>query len=267
MLDSWLKSIYVLIKNWHFSIAEALCTPIMAWLPQSITPHCNRFIDGFLTTFELVILVLLGAFLCARLLSCILILGPHWAKRLLNAYVYCFRGTPVLIQLWLVYYGLAQFVWVRESELWLFLSSGWWVGLIVLTLNSAAYQTNILFSAIENLEPGQSEGASSLGLSPYLTYHKILLPQALRVSWPALANEAILILKASALVSTITVLDLMGHARTIFSRSYDLWVYGGAAVLYIALTAIITLLAYSIRRIVFKALPADEWFKNLTKKN
>ena len=105
------------------------------------------------------------------------------------------------------------------------------MGLIVLTLNSAAYQTNILIGAIRNLPQGQLEGAHSIGMNPRQTYRKILFPQAIRTSWPALANEGILLLKASALVSTITVLDLMGHARTVFSRSYDLWVYGGAALL------------------------------------
>ena len=164
------------------------------------------------------------------------------------AYTYVFQGTPILIQLWLIYYGLAQFEFIRESAAWLLLGSGWWVGLMVLTLNSAAYQTNILIGAIRNLPQGQLEGAQSIGLSSRQAYQKILFPQALRESWPALANEGILLLKASALVSTITVLDLMGHARTVFSRSYDLWVYGGAAMLYILLTALMTLIALVIRR-------------------
>ena len=80
----------------------------------------------------------------------------------------------------------------------------------------------------------------------------------------ALANEGILLLKASALVSTITVLDLMGHARTVFSRSYDLWVYGGAAFLYILLTALVTLVAFLIRRYWFQSLPSDPWFREFS---
>src|SRR6056300_1495847 len=87
-----------------------------------------------------------------------------------------------------------------------------------LTLNSAAYQTNILIGGIQNLPSGQLEGAQSLGLSQRHTYRQILFPQALRASWPALANEGILLLKASALVSAKHVPDLQAHAGTAFSR-------------------------------------------------
>ena len=79
------------------------------------------------------------------------------------------------------------------------------------------------------------------------------------------ADDDYLLLKASALVSTITVLDLMGHARTVFSRSYDLWVYGGATILYILLTAVLTLMAFVIRRYWFQSLPSDPWFKGLSR--
>ena len=261
MLEAWLTQIHFWFKGWHFAVGEAVCAPLTGVLPQSVAPHCPRLIDGLFTTFELVLFALGLAFLLARFLTRTLRLGPHWAHPLIRAYVYFFQGTPLLIQLWLTYYGLAQFEWIRASQAWIFLSSGWWVGLMVLTLNSAAYQTNILTGAVKNLPDGQFEGAESLGLTARQNYRHILFPQALRASWPALANEAVLLLKASALVSTITVYDLMGHARTVFSRSYDLWVYGSAAVLYIVLTALITLLAFLIRRYAFAALPNDPWFQ------
>ena len=265
MLEPVMKSLYFWFKGWHFDVGQALCTPMQSVLPASIGPHCPRLFDGFFTTFELVIVALILAFILARTLAQILAVGPSWTHWLIQAYVYIFQGTPILIQLWLMYYGLAQFEWIRESIAWTLLGSGWWVGLIVLTLNSAAYQTNILIGGIQNLPSGQLEGARSLGLSQRHTYREILFPQALRASWPALANEGILLLKASALVSTITVLDLMGHARTVFSRSYDLWVYGGAAFLYIALTAVMTLIAFLIRRYWFQALPADPWFQGMSR--
>jgi His/Glu/Gln/Arg/opine family amino acid ABC transporter permease subunit len=265
MLESVFQNLYLWFKGWHFAVGERLCAPIAESLPASLSPHCPRFFDGFFTTFELVVLSLVLAFGLARLLTRIQMLGPRWLATGIGFYVYAFQGTPLLIQLWLVYFGLAQFEWMQTSSLWLFLESGWWVGLLVLTLNSAAYQTNILIGGVRTLSNGQSEGADSLGLSARQKYHYVLFPQALRASWPALANEAILLLKASALVSTITVLDLMGHARTVFSRSYDLSVYGGAAILYIALTALITLLAYLIRRYGFSSLPSDPWFRGLTR--
>lgn len=265
MLETLLTHIQAWFQSWHFALGGMACAPISSLLPQSVAPHCARLIDGFFTTLELVLLALAGAFLLARLLTRTLKLGPRWLRSVISSYVYFFQGTPLLIQLWLTYYGLAQFEWIRESHAWTILSSGWWVGLIVLTLNSAAYQTTILIGAVNNLPNGQSEGADSLGLCAVQSYRLILLPQALRASWPALANEAVLLLKASALVSTITVYDLMGHARTVFSRSYDLWVYGSAAMLYIVLTALITLGAFLLRRYAFAALPNDAWFKGIVR--
>ncbi len=265
MLESLFKSIYFWFKGWHYDIGKAICQPLEPALPSSIGPHCARLIDGFFTTFELVGLALIAAFLLARVLSQVLALGPQFLARSIRAYVYIFQGTPILIQLWLIYYGLAQFEWIRESAAWLFLGSGWWVGLITLTLNSTAYQTNILTGAVNNLPRGQFEGAQSIGLTQKQAYRQVLFPQALRASWPSLANEGILLLKASALVSTITVLDLMGHARTVFSRSYDLWVYGSAAILYIVLTALMTLIAFLIRRYWFQSLPTDPWFKGISR--
>ena len=263
ILEATLELVYLWFKNWHFEAGEFICSSFEPLLPNSIAPHCSRFVDGFFTTLELVTLALFFAFLLARILAQMLTLGASWIRRPISIYVYSFQGTPILIQLWLMYYGLAQFEAVRNSIAWIFLNSGWWVGLFVLILNSAAYQTNIMMGAINNLPSGQLEGAKSIGLSKKHIYHHILSPQALRASWPALANEGILLLKASALVSTITVLDLMGHTRTVFSRSYDLWVYGSAAVLYIALTALITFVAFLIRRYCFTSIPSDPWFKEL----
>ena len=265
MTEGIFNSIYFWFKGWHYDIGEAVCLPLEQILPSSISPYCPRLIDGFFSTFELVALSLTFAFLLARMMTQLLVIGPILSHRPIKIYIYIFQGTPILIQLWMVYFGLAQFKWIQESVGWIFLGSGWWVGLIVLTLNSAAYQTNILIGAIRNLPQGQLEGARSMGMNPRQTYRMILFPQAIRTSWSALANEGILLLKASALVSTITVLDLMGHARTIFSRSYDLWVYGGAALLYILLTAFMTLTAFLIRRYWFQSLPTDPWFREISR--
>ena len=148
MIEGLFKSIYFWFKEWHYGVGRSICEPIESTLPASIGPHCPRLIDGFFTTFELVISALVLAFLLARSFSELLALGPRVIQRPILAYTYVFQGTPILIQLWLIYYGLAQFEFIRESAAWLLLGSGWWVGLIVLTLNSAAYQTNILIGAI-----------------------------------------------------------------------------------------------------------------------
>jgi len=249
------------ITTQHFAIGDAACGPLAGLLPAALDRYCPRMIDGVLTTFELVTLALLTAFLIARGLTARYWLSGPWVRRGIDLYLWVFQGTPLLIQLWLLYFGLAQFEGLRSSALWVILGSGWWVGLITLTLNSAAYQTAILLGAIRNLPDGQAEGASALGLSRRAVYRTVLFPQAARSAWPSLANEGILLLKASALVSTITVLDLMGHARTVFSRSYQLEVYGYAALLYIGLTGLMTLLAFAIRRYGFRGLPSDPWFQ------
>ena len=260
-MDTLIHDIGFWITELHFTLGETACTPLGGLLPTAIDRYCPRFIDGALTTFELVALALVLAFGLARLLVARYWLSGPWVRRAIDGYRWVFQGTPLLIQLWILYFGLAQFDVLRASMAWIILSSGWWVGLFTLVLNSAAYQTAILVGALANLPDGQREGALALGLSPRQAYRRILFPQAVRAAWPSLANEGILLLKASALVSTITVLDLMGHARTVFSRSYDLSVYGYAAFLYIGLTALMTLLAFAIRKYAFRQLPGDPWFE------
>lgn len=248
MLDTWINSISFWFKSWHYEVGEIICQPFIFILPKALQSHCTRMMDGFFTTFELVAVSIVLSFSLAKFLTQLLFSGPAYLHRPIKFYMYFFQGTPVLIQLWLMYYGLAQFAAVQNSIFWIFLSSGWWIGLLVLTLNSAAYQVNLLDGAIRNLPYGQIESGRSLGLSNSSIFNHILFPQALRLALPALTNEAILVLKASALVSTITVLDLMGHSRTIFARSYDLSIYGAASILYISLTGLITFTAFWIRR-------------------
>ena len=222
-----------LVKGWHYDVGQAICAPMQAVLPHPSDRTARGCLMAFSPPSNWSFVALILAFILARTLAQMLAVGPSWTHRLIQAYVYIFQGTPILIQLWLMYYGLAQFEWIRESVAWTLLGSGWWVGLIVLTLNSAAYQTNILIGGIQNLPSGQLEGAQSLGLSQTHTYRQILFPQALRASWPALANEGILLLKASALVSTITVLDLDGAREdSIFSKLRFVGLRGSRISLY-----------------------------------
>ena len=125
--------------------------------------------------------------------------------------------------------------------LWPFFKEGWNVGLLVLILNTAAYVSEILRGGLVNVDKGQMEAALASGMSWFQSMRRIRLPQALRIAWPAYDNEVVLLMKGSALVSTITVLDLMGQTRTIFSRSYSLEIYGYSAVLYLILDGIIAL--------------------------
>ena len=135
--------------------------------------------------------------------------GPIWA------YTYFFRGTPMLIQLFLIYYGLAQFKEIRGSFLWPILREGYWCCLIAFTLNTAAYTIEIIAGAIRNVPHTDVEAALAMGMSRFTAMRRIVLPVALRILFPAYTNEVIFVLQSTSLASLVTVLDLTGIARVI----------------------------------------------------
>jgi polar amino acid transport system permease protein len=150
------------------------------------------------------------------------------------AYVYFFRGTPLLAQTFLIYYGLGTFRPQLEMlGLWAFFREAWYCAVLAFTLNTAAYQAEILRGAIQSVGAGQWEGAASLGLTRMQTLCKIILPQALIVALRPYGNELILMIKGSAIVAIITVYDLMGVTRLAYSRSFDFQTYIWAAILYL----------------------------------
>jgi polar amino acid transport system permease protein len=143
------------------------------------------------------------------------------------------RGTPLLVQLYFIFYVLPD-IGILLAPLV--------AGVIGLGLHSGTYTAEVYRAGIDNVPRGQIEAAIATGMSWWTRMRRIVLPQALRIAWPAYSNEVVLLLKGSALVSTITVLDLMGQTRTIFARSYSLDIFVYAAVLYLVLSAAITLL-------------------------
>ncbi|KAB2862735.1 MAG: ABC transporter permease [Bauldia sp.] len=194
-----------------------------------------RMLEGLLVTIELVtISVVLGGLLAipvalARLSRSPLLRGASFG------YVYFFRGTPLLAQLFLIYYGSGQFRPFFDSiGLWWFFRDAFLCALLAFTLNTAAYQAEILRGAIRSVPHGQVEAALSLGLRPQVIFLKVVLPQALIVALRPLGNEVILMVKGSAVAAIVTVFDLMGATRLAFARSFDLSVYLWAAILYLA---------------------------------
>lgn len=195
-----------------------------------------RVIEGLGITLQIVaITFVLGSLL--GLLVALMRLSRFAPLRAIGfAYVYAFRGTPLLAQLFLVYYGAGQFRPALDAAgLWWIFRDAWYCVLITFTLNTAAYQAEILRGGIISLPGGQAEAAAALGLRPGVALFKIILPQALIVGLRPLGNELILMIKASAVASLVTVYDLMGAARLAFSRSYDFEVYLWAAALYLIL--------------------------------
>lgn len=205
-----------------------------------LTKYADRFVDGTLISLKLVIL----SSLIGLLLAFALAMARTSKKRRYwipaYSYIYFFRGTPLLIQLFILYYGLGQFEWVRESILWSVLGDAQWCGLLGLCLNTSAYTAEILRGGIRAVPKGEIEAARSMGMSSWLLNRRIVLPRAIRIAWPAYGNEVILLLKGSALVSTISVWDLMGETRSIFSRTYALEIFVYAAVIYFVLTFVLT---------------------------
>jgi polar amino acid transport system permease protein len=195
-----------------------------------------RMLEGLLVTIELVVVsVSIGAVLAVPLALARL---SRWrvARSLSFAYVYFFRGTPLLAQLFLVYYGSGQFRDFFESAgLWWFFREAFYCALLTFTLNTAAYQAEIMRGAIRSVPRGQSEAAAALGLRPYQAFYKVIMPQALIVALRPLGNEIVLMIKGSAVASVVTVFDLMGVTRLAFARSFDISVYLWAAVLYLVL--------------------------------
>lgn len=180
------------------------------------------YLEGFWVTLQLVFLALAIGLAMAIPLGVMrtsrnpLINGPVWA------FTYFFRGTPLLVQMFLLYYGLGQMqAMIDLSQQFVFLKDAYWYALVAFTLNTAAYTTEIIRGAIEGTPYGEVEAARACGMSKLQTYHRIILPSAFRRALPAYSNEVIFMLHGSAIASVITIVDLTGAARIIASRYYN----------------------------------------------
>ena len=155
-------------------------------------------------------------------------------------FIFIFRGTPLLVQIFIVYYGFGQSEALRESFLWPFFKEAYWCAIFTFSLNTSAYTAELLRGAIQAVPHGEIEAARSLGMPRLLMLRRVVVPRAFRLALPAYGNEIILMLKGSALASTITLLDLTGVARVIVARTYAPYeLFLMAAIFYLALTLVI----------------------------
>ena len=207
-----------------------------AWNPELVARYAPNYLSGLTVTLQLVgISVALGALLSAPI-AYARNSKSRWLAWPAYAYVYFFRGTPLLAQAFLIYYGVGQFRPQLEAVgLWSFFREAWYCALLAFTLNTTAYQAEILRGAVKSVPSGQWEGAASLGLPRWLTLRRIILPQALIVALRPYGNEIILMIKGSAIVAIITVYDLMGETRRAYSRTFDFQTYLWAALIYLAI--------------------------------
>ncbi|OPF97141.1 ABC transporter permease [Rhodopseudomonas palustris] len=202
--------------------------------PEKVAKYGPRILSGIWVTVKLVaISIVLGA-----LISIPVVIGRLSHNPIIGGiafgYSYFFRGTPLLAQTFLVYYGAGQFTdALKAVGLWVFFRDAYFCAIFTFSLNTAAYQAEILAGAIRAVPSGQWQAADSLGLRPFTTMFKVILPQALITALRPYGNEVILMIKGSAIASIITVLDLMGQTRYAFSKTYDLQIYIWAAVIYL----------------------------------
>ena len=155
-------------------------------------------------------------------------------------YSYVFRGTPLLVQIFIIYFGLGQIEYLRSTVLWVILKEPYWCAIIAFALNTGAYTSEILRSAFQTIKPGIIEAGKSLGISNKVIFYKIQIPIAIRQSLPAYGNEIILMMKGTSLASTVTIMDLTGVAKYIISTTFKpIEVFIVAGGIYLFMTFII----------------------------
>ncbi len=195
------------------------------------------YLSGAWTTLQLLLISLILGLLLAVPLGVLRSFRGSLVSRVVWVYTYVFRGTPMLVQLFLIYYGLAQFEAVQQSVLWPWLSSAWFCACLAFVLNTCAYTTEIIAGSIKALPAGEIEAAKSIGMSRWVMFRRIILPSALRRSLPAYSNEAIFMLHGTSLASIVTILDLTGAARIVNSAHYiPFSAFITAAVFYFLMT-------------------------------
>jgi octopine/nopaline transport system permease protein len=185
--------------------------------------------------------------------------GPVWLSWPTRAYVFAMRGTPLLVQLFLIYYGVAQFPAVRESILWPFLRQPFWCAILSLSLNTAAYGSEILRGGFLSVPEGQIEAARACGMPRLLIFRRILAPLAIRQALPAYGNELILMVKSTSLASIITLMEITGIAAQIISDTYRvIEVFLAAGAIYLAINFTLTQLVGLLdRRLTAHLRPPD----------
>jgi octopine/nopaline transport system permease protein len=170
-----------------------------------------------------------------------------WASRVMGIYVFAIRGTPLLVQIFLIYYGLGQFEWIRESFLWPVLRNPFWCAIIALSINTTAYGSEIIRGGLESVPWGEVEAGRSIGMSGVLLFRRIIFPVAIRQALPAYGNEVILMVKATSLASTITIMEMTGVANVIMAENYrplEAFIIAGSV--YLLINFILTRIVQSI---------------------
>jgi len=186
----------------------------------TIYQNLPLYFSGMWVTIQLLVLSLAAGLMLAFPLALLASARSFWVRVLPKTYIYCFRGTPLLVQMFLIYHGFAQFDAVRESFLWIIFKEAYWCALIAFALNTSAYTAEILRGAIAQTAAGEIEAGRAYGMSNRILYMRVILPSACRRALPAYGNEMIFMLHGTALAGVITIVDLFGAAKIINSRYF-----------------------------------------------
>ena len=203
---------------------------------ELITNSFPKLLAATSTTLKLLSLSLLIGLFIGLIFAILRIQNNLFLGKIAYGYSYIFRGTPLLVQIFIIYYGFGQVDFIRESFLWAILKEPYWCAVIAFALNTGAYTSEILRSAFQTIKPGFIEAGKSLGISTKVIFYKIQIPIAIRQSLPAYGNEVILMLKGTSLASTVTLMDLTGVAKYIISTTFkpiEVFIVAGGIYLFI----------------------------------
>jgi octopine/nopaline transport system permease protein len=226
-----------------------------------------RLLEGVPLTLQLAVFAVAIGLVFALLLAFAMrsrFLPLAW---LAQAYVFVFRGTPLLVQVFLIYYGLGQFRLVlQELDLWWFFRSPWYCVLLALVMNTAAYGAEIVRGGLQSVPAAQIEAARAFGMSGWTLYRRIIGPQALRQALPSYGNEVVLMVKATALGSTVTLMELTGIAHKLNSETYRAFeIFFVAGAIYLAINLTLTrIIAWLERRVAPDLAAQDKALKLAT---
>ena len=195
-----------------------------------------KILEGVPLTLEVVLISTFLGFGLAIIVALMRISDNKFYSVPAYSFIYVIRGTPLLLQLYFVYYGISQFSFVRESILWPILREPFWCGIITLTISTGAYSAEILRGGIQSVSQGYIESGRALGLGRVSLFFRIVMPITIRQALPAYGNELILMVKASSLISIVTLMEITGIARTIISKTYapvEIFLVAGSIYLFI----------------------------------
>ena len=199
-----------------------------------------KLLNATFTTLKLLSLSLIFGLIIGLIFAIMRLSNNKLIGNFSYGFSYVFRGTPLLVQIFIIYFGLGQIEYLRTTILWVVLKEPYWCAIIAFALNTGAYTSEILRSAFQTIKPGFIEAGKSLGISNKIIFYKIQIPIAIRQSLPAYGNEIILMMKGTSLASTVTLLDLTGVAKYIISTTFKpIEVFIVAGGIYLFMTFII----------------------------